>query len=227
MTRPSPTIDLSLQNVFDASQPVDGATLSSEDRARLSRRLLLYAFVGSAVYGLSMGLKHSLLQGLVAAAKVPVLFTLTLLVCLPSLYFLGLRSGCRVSLATLGRTLLRGISVSSLMLSGFAPISLFFVLSGSRYSFMLGLHVLVFAFCGLAGLVSTVRGFQTLRTSHDAIPEGAPAARILAVWLLIYMFVGTQLAYMLSPFVGKDEVFMLFTSTEYNFYTYLWDMLPL
>jgi len=35
------------------------------------------------------------------------------------------------------------------------------------------------------------------------------------------MFVGTQMAYVMSPFVGSEEAFMLFTDKEHNFYSYL------
>ncbi len=215
---------VSIQTVFDPSALLTAPIEGPRDRRRANLRLLGYTLLGSASYGLAMGLRHSLLQGLVSALKVPTLFLLTLAICLPSLFVLGLKNGWRQPLDTLARVVLRGIAVSSMLLSGFAPIALFFALSGSPYAFMLGLHVAVFGFCGLAGLASIVRGFMRLRGAPGGIPQGSPLWSVLGLWLWLYVFVGTQLGYMLSPFIGKDEAFLFLTTTEYNFYTYLWEI---
>src|SRR5262245_9656727 len=62
------------------------------------RALALYALAGSALYGFTMGLGHSLPQALASAVKVPALFLLTLVISLPTLHFVGLLFGSRVSL---------------------------------------------------------------------------------------------------------------------------------
>ncbi|HVJ82157.1 MAG TPA: actin-binding WH2 domain-containing protein, partial [Planctomycetia bacterium] len=78
--------------------------------------------------------------------------------------------------------MLTGIAVTCVMLAAFAPISLFFLLTGSEYEFLLVLHVAIFAFCGLAGLISAHRNFTTLRAREAAAGDAAPPERLLLVW---------------------------------------------
>jgi hypothetical protein len=44
---------------------------------------------------------------------------------------------------------------------------------------------------------------------------------ILQLWIFLYMFVGSQMAYVLAPFVGRDPQFVLFRLPDANLYTYL------
>jgi hypothetical protein len=44
---------------------------------------------------------------------------------------------------------------------------------------------------------------------------------LLFVWMLLFMFVGCQMAFIMSPYVGSESTFMLFTPSDKNFYTYL------
>ena len=43
-------------------------------------------------------------------------------------------------------------------------------------------------------------------------------ADIIKAWSLIYMFVGTQMAWLLRPFVGEKGTFALVREIEGNFY---------
>ncbi len=90
------------------------------------------------------------------------------------------------------------------------------------------MHVLFFAFSGATGLFFIKRNFTILRELEMAsLPQQntdvntRSDARILTIWMLLYMFVGTQMAYILSPFIGTDSTFMLFNGSDNNFYTYL------
>ncbi|MBP7998882.1 MAG: hypothetical protein KA314_24210 [Chloroflexi bacterium] len=48
---------------------------------------------------------------------------------------------------------------------------------------------------------------------------------ILQLWMFLYMFVGSQMAYVLAPFVGRDSQFILFRMADDNFYTYLFQVI--
>jgi hypothetical protein len=183
------------------------------------RALALYALGGSALYGFTMGLGHSLPQALASAVKVPALFLLTLVISLPTLHFVGLLFGSRVSLVQSLVLLLAGVALTSILLGAFAPVALLFLASGSDYPFMLLLHVGVFTFCGAAGLFSVVRNFALLPAS------AGPARQVLLAWALLYMFVGTQTSWVLTPFVNREPGFTLFARGEGNFYTYVWSVL--
>jgi hypothetical protein len=215
-------MQLNVESVF---READRFCAEVSARADLGRKVLLlslYALGGSALYGLTMGMSHSLAQAVSSAVKVPTLFLLTLLICLPTLHFIGLLFGSRIGLAQSLVVLLAGIAMTSILLAAFAPISLLFLASGSDYAFLLFLHVAIFAFCGAAGLWSVTRNYARLRAAASA--AGAGPDHVMKVWVFLYMFVGTQTAFVLSPFVGRGE-FQLFGAQKKNFYTYLWSVL--
>jgi hypothetical protein len=187
--------------------------------------LSLYAVAGCALYGVTMGLNHSVLQACVSAIKVPILFLLTLAVCLPTLHFIGLFFGSTIKFRQSLIILLAGISLTSILLAAFAPISLFFLASGSTYPFLLLMHVIIFAFCGAAGLYSVHRNFTSMPKQATDGTGPSLANHVLTVWMLLYMFVGTQTAYILSPFINPTSAFSLFGQSGGNFYSYLWSVL--
>lgn len=210
-------------NVTVESAFTDSATLcnpEAREAVGATSKLAIYAAMGSAAYGFTMGLNHPghpWLQAATSAAKVPILFLLTLAICLPLLHFLGLLLGARFRLRHTVRVLMVGMAITCTLLAAFAPVSLFFLVSGSTYEFLLLFHVCVFAFCGGAGLTVMHRGFMALpgRTAGEA------PARLFMTWMALYMFVGTQMAFNLSPFVDKVQAFDLFRKQEGNFYTYV------
>ena len=87
------------------------------------------------------------------------------------------------------------------------------------------MHVLIFAFCGVAGLASVYRNFEYIRTSIGAENEKRLARHLLKVWMLLYMFVGTQMAYNLAPFINREGPVTVFNQLGGNFYSYIWDIL--
>jgi len=198
----------------------DAATLcnpEAHEAVGATSKLATYAATGGAAYGFTMGLNHPghpWLQAVTSAAKVPILFLLTLAICLPLLHFLGLLLGARFRVRHTLRVLMVGMAITCTLLAAFAPVSLFFLISGSTYEFLLLFHVGVFAFCGAAGLTVMHRGFMALpgRTTGEA------PVRLFLAWMALYMFVGTQMAYNLSPFVDKQPSFNLFRKDEGNFY---------
>lgn len=187
-------------------------------------RLSFIILISGALYGFTMGIRHSFAQAITSAAKVPALFFLTLLICLPTLHFIGLLLGSRATFLQTVTMLLSGVAVTTILLASFAPISIFFLGSGSQYGFMLFMHVAIFAICGLAGLLAIYRNFHYIRARIEPDKAG-PGNLLLFVWMGLYMFVGSQLAYILAPFVGRSVNFLLFRVPEDNFYTYLFSVL--
>lgn len=55
----------------------------------------------------------------------------------------------------------------------------------------------------------------------DLFPQRA--ITILQVWILIFGFVGTQMAWSLRPFIGTPDLgFQIFREQESNFYLDVW-----
>jgi hypothetical protein len=215
---------MTVESVFKESEVLCAEAARQPEARRTGAHLALYAAAGSAIYGATMGLYNSPLQALVSAVKVPALFLVTLAICLPTLHFIGLLFGSTIRFGQALVVLLAGIAMTAILLAAFAPISLLFLVSGSDYPFLLLMHVAVFAFCGAAGLYNVQRNFVLLRNQDEARPAPAASAHVLKVWMLLYMFVGTQTAYVLSPFVNPTGAFTLFHDGRGNFYSYLWSV---
>jgi hypothetical protein len=183
-----------------------------------TRAMLLSSFVFFAIYGAVMGSTHSLWQALSSAVKLPLLFLATLIICSPSLYFFNLLFGSKQSLTQNIALTLTAITVTAVLLLGFAPIVLFFLLTTSQYQFFKLLNVAVFAISGVIGMLFLSQGMRVVSA------EGAEGARarltILRLWILVYAFVGSQMAWTLRPFIGfPGSPFELLRQLGGNFYT--------
>jgi hypothetical protein len=181
------------------------------------RAMLVSSIAFLAVYGAVMGSTHSLWQALSSAAKLPILFLATLIVCSPTLYFFNVLFGSNQSLTQNMALILTAITVTAVLLLSFAPIILFFLLTTSHYQFFKLLNVAIFAIAGGMGVVFLSQGMRVVAASGK---EGAHARRwVLRLWILIYAFVGSQMAWTLRPFIGAPAMeFELFRQLGGNFY---------
>lgn len=171
-----------------------------------------------ALYGAVMGSSHSLWQALSSAAKLPILFLATLFICAPSLYFFNLLFGSNQSLSQNLTLILTAITVTSVLLMSLAPITLFFLLTITEYQFFKLLNVGIFAISGFMGVVFLYQGMRVVSSDDN---EGAiMRKRILIVWMFVYAFVGSQMAWTLRPFIGDPGApFELFRQLGGNFYS--------
>jgi hypothetical protein len=189
-------------------------------RTRLQTKiigLLVSSSAFFAIYGAIIGSSHSGIQALVSAVKLPALYLLTLIICFPTLYFFNVMFGSKCSFEQYLTLLMTTMAVISVLLFGFAPVSLFFLLSTNNYHLFVLLNVVIFAITGFLGINFFYQGMSLL-TREDL--EGKEIRLdILRFWLWLYAFVGTQLGWMLRPFFGSPELgFQLFRERESNFY---------
>jgi hypothetical protein len=171
-----------------------------------------------ALYGAVMGSSHSLWQTLSSAVKLPLLFLATLFVCVPSLYFFSLLFGSNQSLSQSLAVILTAITVTSVLLLSCAPIILFFLLTTSQYQFFKLLNVAIFAISGVMGVVFL---YQGMRVVSGPETEGNRSRKwVLVLWMFVYAFVGSQMAWTIRPFIGAPGTpFELFRQLGGNFYT--------
>lgn len=171
-----------------------------------------------ALYGAVMGSSHSLPQTLSSGAKLPLLFMATLFVCAPSLYFFNLLFGSNQSLSQNVTLILTSITVTSVLLLSFAPITLFFLITTSEYQFFKLLNVAIFGVSGLMGVVFLYQGMRAVSAQET---EGAGTRKqILIIWMFVYAFVGSQMAWTIRPFIGAPGVpFELFRQLGGSFYS--------
>ncbi|MCP2730140.1 actin-binding WH2 domain-containing protein [Limnofasciculus baicalensis] len=179
--------------------------------------LLICSSIFFATYGGIIGSFHSWQQALSSGIKLPGLYLITLIICFPTLYFFNVLFGSRKSFGQYFAMLITAVSVISVLLFSFAPISLFFLISTNNYQFFVLLNVAVFSITGFIGVKFLYQGIRML--SQDDEEGQETRMSILQFWLILYAFVGTQLAWTLRPFFGNPGTeFVLFREMEGNFY---------
>jgi hypothetical protein len=200
--------------------------VAEQDLGRLMREMLLSSVVSLSCYGGVVGFAHSFWQALASAVKLPVLFLLTLAICLPTLYLFNLVWGGRLSARQVLALALATITVTSALTLAFAPITLFFMITAPNYQFFVLLNVLILTLTGSVGLSFLIQGTRFLNRSHAESAQPRVNLGLLHAWLWLYAFVGTQLGWTLRPFFGyPGQPFVLFRPIESNFYAGVLDLL--
>jgi len=191
----------------------DGIEVRKKTRAMLASST---AFL--AVYGAVLGSTHSLPQAISSAVKLPILFLITLAICIPALYIFSAHFGSNQRLRQGIALVLSAITVTSVVLLSFAPITFFFMLTTTGYQFFKLLNVLFFTIAGILGMLFLSHGMQTISASSRK--EGTKMrSLVLYVWIVLYAFVGSQMAWTLRPFIGyPDAKFELIRELGGNFY---------
>ena len=175
------------------------------------RRVLGYVaviFTGAGLYGAAMGYWRSPVQAGYNLIKFPLVILATTLGnallngMLAPLLGLNLRFRQSVMLV------LMSFTIAAAILGSFAPIVFFIVwntpsLAGqvavpwATYNFVQLTQVVIIAF---AGGVANLRLFRLLRSLSGS--DGV-ARRILFAWLVSNLFLGSQLCWILRPFIGS------------------------
>lgn len=189
-----------------------GVKLKSKITALLICNSLFFA-----IYGSIIGAFHSGAQALSSAIKLPALYLITLIICFPTLFFFNVLFGSRQSFGQHFAMLLTAVAAISVLQFSFAPIALFFLISTYNYQFFTLLNVGIFAITGFIGVKFL---YQAMRKMTGQDSEGMETRMsILRFWLILYAFVGTQLAWTLRPFFGTPgSAFVVFREMEGNFY---------
>jgi hypothetical protein len=171
-----------------------------------SGRTLVWAVVGFGMfYGGVMGAYGGLggprmLQVVYSAVKVPVLLFTTFLLSLPSFFVINTLLGLRSDFSRALRALLTTQAGLTIILSALAPYTAFWYISGSRYQPAILFNGFMFA-------VASVSAQWMLRRSYQPLVESNSKHRwMLRAWLVIYVFVGIQMGWVLRPFIGDPAL---------------------
>ena len=173
-------------------------------------RVLLYLVVivaGSALYGAAMGWWRAPLQAAYTAAKFPLVLLLTTLgnALLNGMLapLLGLNISFRQSLLAV----LMSFTIAAAILGAFSPLLFFLVWNTpplelraqavASHSLILVTETVIIAFAGVA---ANLRLHQLLRRLAGS---ETVARRVLFAWLAGNLFLGSQLSWVLRPFVGS------------------------
>ncbi len=191
-----------------------------EEKITFKKVLVLFLVLNglSFFYGVSMGSHHSVLQALATGIKIPLLFTLSLIICFPAFFVIQSVLGSKLNLMQMVAIVLTGfVLIASIMIS-FIPITLFFQFTGDYYYFLILLHLAVLALSAFFGMRVMIQALQFSCEKKNIYPR--IGVIVFRFWIVILAFVGIQLAWNLRPFLGqKQESFKLFREYEGNFYT--------
>ena len=266
---------LVIERILRDRQGIWQQVVEDRDLTKLTGQMLASSVVALACYGAVLGSFHGVLMALTSAVKLPLLFMVTLAICLPTLYLFNLVFGARLSLRQSLSLVMVALTVTAMLAVAFAPISLFFLITAPDYNFFKLLNVAILALSALVGLRFLTGGMRVLNEHgllapavenvapvSPAVPApalvtaGAPAEKaeapqqhpqtrpfppgthqpyarppmppkassppsmtLLYIWILLFGFVGTQLAWTLRPFFGSpDKPFSLYREIDGNFY---------
>jgi uncharacterized membrane protein len=281
--------ELIIERILRDRTGIWGQIISERDLPKLISRMLLTSAISLAAYGAVLGASSGWLQSLISTVKLPLLFLVTLAICLPTLYLFNLVFGARLSVLQACALIMVAITVTAVLTFAFAPISLFFLITARSYAFFKLLNVAILGLTAIVGLRFLTSGMRALNEhvveepvpahqivapvpleqrelvsttvggaaesegqpiTNGAAPSGshaqhsadhhqpppasggaqAEAARpaaddrpasmvLLYIWILLFGFVGTQLAWTLRPFFGSpDAPFELFRDIGGTFY---------
>jgi len=195
---------------------------------QLSRVLVCVAviFAGAGVYGAAMGYWRSPVQAGYNLIKFPIVILATALgnalingMLAP---LLGLNLRFRQSLMLV----LMSFAIAAAILGSFAPIVFFIIwntpslagqtgISWATYNLVQLMQVVIIAFAGVAANVRLFRLLQVLSGGHRV------ARKVLCAWLAGNLFLGSQLCWILRPFIGSPGLpveFLRPNAFQGNFY---------
>jgi hypothetical protein len=173
-------------------------------RTPVRTQLLVIALFG-VTYGAVMGSYGGLAgdgwkQALVSAVKVPFLYTATFALCLPSFFVLNALAGLAGDFRRVLNALVAFQAIAALVLSALAPITFLLNVSTDFYDLML-------LWNGIAFAVATLTGQAVMRRLYRTLMATNPRHQILyRVWVLLYIFVGIEMAWVLRPFIGAPNM---------------------
>ncbi len=192
-------------------------------------RLLLYVGVialGAGCYGAAMGCWRAPLAALFVAIKLPMILLLTAVGNALLNAMLAPLLGLNISLRQSFMAILMSFTIASAILGAFSPLLAFLVWnappitpelerSWGTYSFIKLSHVVMIAFAGTAGNLRLLQLLQELSGNR------ATARRVLLAWLAGNLLLGSQLSWLLRPFIGSPNLpveFLRATAFQGNFF---------
>jgi hypothetical protein len=179
---------LVIERILRDRQGIWQQVVEDRDLTKLTAQMLGSSMIALAVYGAVLGSFHSVLMALTSAVKLPLLFLVTLAICLPTLYLFNLVFGARLSVRQSLSLVMVALTVTAMLALAFAPISLFFLITAPDYGFFKLLNVAILGLSALVGLRFLTGGMRVLNDHgllapakpEEARPEpGVPAQPVI------------------------------------------------
>lgn len=200
--------------------PTDASGVDPIGVVRLVTTTVPVAAIAGAIMGMYGGVgPDRVAQITYTAIKLPILVLGTGVVCFPVFIALNVILGLAGDLRDSARAIVRTQTAIATIHASLMPIVGFWYLIDRNH----GMAVLVNA--AALGAASLVGQVVLRRTYRPLIARDATHGRLMWFWLVIYGFVGVQLAWVLRPYVGNPGLETEFLRAESwsNAYLAVWD----
>ncbi|MDM8563596.1 hypothetical protein QUF54_09605 [Candidatus Marithioploca araucensis] len=154
-----------------------------------------------AIYGLIVGSFSGDVQWFTAPIKIVGGAALSALLCYPSLYIFGCLSGANITPSQALSVLVGGLTLTSILLLGFAPVAFIFTFSIKTVAFMGVIHILIWAISIYFGLRYIVMGLTQMDSRKDS-------SNIITTWCVILILTLLQMTTTLRPIIGESDTLL-------------------
>lgn len=190
--------------------------VAGRNLVRRAGELLLLMAIGASAYGAVLGLWRGPTQACYAFVKLPLVLLVTSALTMVFNWMLALLMGVRMSFAQATALTMLCLAVASVVLASLAPVALLFSLSApepstkaqTAHNLLYLFHTLFIAGAGMAGT-------RVLKAALDRICRDlSKSRRLRRSWVLVFAFVGGEVAWSLRPFVGSVYLPVVFLRAD-------------
>lgn len=172
---------------------------------RAAVRCLVIVTLFGAIYGAAMGTFGGLAgdrpwQVVYSATKVPMLLAVTFLLALPTFFVLNTLMGLQRDFPSVLRALFQTQAGLTLLLASLAPFTLLWYASFEDYPTAVLFNGVLFGAASFSSQVILRRCYRRLIGGN---PRHGP---MIVAWLILYVFIAVQMAWVLRPFVGDSHL---------------------
>jgi len=203
------------------------------DIGRHVAALILSTIVFGAIYGAVLGSWHGIRLAAYVAVKVPLLMLATAAITALFNWIVAALLGLRMRMAQTFALTLVPLAIASIVAASLASVAWFFTQSlpgpspaqRTLHNVLYLVHVVLIASAGIAGTTT----LRDVLVDVCNVNEGRARA-VRFAWVVVYAFVGGEIAWMLRPFVGSvflPVVFLRDDALNGNMYEFiLTEILP-
>jgi hypothetical protein len=192
--------------------------------SQVARDVILIV-LGAGLFGAALGCWRDPWQALFAGLKLPLILLLTTtgnaLLNAMLAPLLGLRIAFRQSFLAI----LASFALAATILGAFSPLAAFVIWNApslaagaDNFTTHAAILLLLVAVIAFAGIAANLRLLQLLRSLAG---DGGASWRVLLAWLGVNLFLGSQLSWILRPFIGSPNLpveFLRNDAFDGNFY---------
>lgn len=207
----NPDIEAGKINLSDKVSPINmvevllknpGAWFEQVTIGKIYRSIVILAFISITCYlGYSfiVGSYSGHAQWLGAPAKIISGTLLSILLCYPSLYIFACLSGANINPGKTMALFASGMTISAILLIGFAPVSFVFTFAIQSPFFMGAVHLIAWGISMYFGITHINNGLRQMSCNNT---------KLIKAWGTILIITMLQMTVTLRPILGESEHFL-------------------